>query len=415
MNTLYIKPFLFFVFLYLSISSCRAIDGDAIVIDVDVVNDIKWDYFHYKSENDSLRAYERGKIFSEELINYINDFKKEGDLMVHVSTFCIIRDTIYLTYYANRITTNEEPSQQLARFVICPLNDPDNKMYYDLQGAANSGLSNDKTVYDGKLVTSLYDTILLKKDDNVLYLMWTAALDGVYTRLYQPYYITIGQFGDIGYNHFRVKDYVGIMDVNCIEEGLNLYGIKHKPLEADIGIMQKISTRIENGHIMYYTGCYANTFNCIIKSQDLITWEYVSTPDFENKSQFENAVYVKGDRIFYLCRQEPTEGFVFLTYYDITKDRWHDNPLLIYDCQSRCDFIEYKNSLYAIHAPLNRNHLGIIKVDTNTINNSQEIQVAEIPGYYYPYMLEYNNKLYISFTNKRKAINLSTFTIREGE
>ena len=37
---------------------------------------------------------------------------------------------------------------------------------------------------------------------------------------------------------------------------------------SDIGIMQKLTTRTENGETWYYTGAYSGYFNCIIKSRD---------------------------------------------------------------------------------------------------------------------------------------------------
>ena len=45
------------------------------------------------------------------------------DLMVHVSTFAIIRGVIYMTYYANTGTEAEDPAYQEARFAFCPEND----------------------------------------------------------------------------------------------------------------------------------------------------------------------------------------------------------------------------------------------------------------------------------------------------
>ena len=364
----------------------------------------------FQSEADSINAYCAGKDFSSQIQETITDFIKEGDLMAHVSSFCIIDDIVYMTYYANRVSAGEEPKEHIARFVICPLNNPHSKTYYDLQGAVSSGLPEYATRYDGKKVTELYDTILLRKDDDNIFIMWTAALDGVYTRLYQVYNIPTKSLSPINYNYFSLGSAKKIMSTTEIEAVLNLNNVIHKPLSIDIGIMQKLTIRKENGITYYYTGCYANKFNCIIKSKDLITWEYVSTPSFNNESQFENATYVIGNIAYYFCRQEPTTGYGFLTSYDIIADKWAA-PILVNDAQSRSDFIEYQGSLYLIHAPIDRYHLGVIKVDTNNINLSKEMLVADVPNYFYPFSQVYKNDLYISFTQSRQHIYLSKVSL----
>jgi len=248
----------------------------------------------FDTPEDSLRAYILGKKFAQDLNNYLIDFKKNGDLMVHVSSFYLFNDYAYVTYYANRKQAGETPTQHIARFVRCNLNNCSEMEYYDIQGAIDSGLPSEKTIFDEHIVTEIYDTILMSIDGGEsLNIMWAASLDGVYTRLYQTYNTKTGVFGPISYNFFKVNNSEGIMNVQDMDILLSNNQIHHKPLSIDIGIMQKITGRLENGEMYYYTGCYANKFSCIIKSKDLITWEYVSSPDFECLSEFENAVYIK--------------------------------------------------------------------------------------------------------------------------
>ena len=364
-----------------------------------------------KETYDSLLNMPQSGELSNQLNNCITSFKKEGDLMVHVSSFCIIDDVLYMTYYANRISGEEIPSQQIVRFVKCPIDDFNNKIYFDLQGAKDCGLSYNLTHFNGKTVNEIYDTVLMKRDDRTLYIMWSASLDGVYTRLFQQYDTETGLFGTISYNYFKVNDCVSLMDIPGIEYALSLNGIKHNPLEFDIGIMQRLSKRKENGTVYYYTGCYANTFNCIIKSRDLIVWEYVSHPTFPNKSQFENSVYVKDNKVYYFCRQEKSEDYAFITYYDLNTSKWRD-PLLVYDSQSRNDIWEYNNNLYAIHAPIDRNHLSVLLIDTVNLKMSKEIQTAKVYYLFYPFVQYYNNQLWVSLTNARHDIVLSKFSIK---
>ena len=159
----------------------------------------------------------------------------------------------------------------------------------------------------------------------------------------------------------------------------------------------------------YYTGTYAGAFNAIIKSKDLITWEYVSTPSFDNKSVFENAVYVVGDKVYYFVRQTDDEEYGFLATYDLNAGRW-ENPLLIKDAQSRSDFIFYKDNLYLIHAPKNRNGFGVVRVDLTNIAKSKAVMVADMNGScFYPYAKVIGNDVYFAYTVDRKHIRLSKF------
>ena len=364
---------------------------------------------------ENIESYVNGLQFRKELLNHVADLKKDGDLMVHVSTFCIINDVLYATYYVNTITTAEDASKHTARFVICPMNsikDASTYTFYDLcytkSVAENRGI--EEILINNKHITNLYDIVLLRKDDNTLYLAWTCALDGNYHRVYKTYNIKENSFSDININKFILFDTVVDFSTNDLLSVFDKYNVEHKDFSGDIGIMQKLSPRIEKGTIYYYTGMYIGTFNCIIKSKDLVTWEFVSMPSFENKSQWENAVYVKNNKVYYLCRQEPESAFAFLTFYDLTSGKWH-TPVYINDAQSRYDFIEYNNKLYAIHSPLDRNHLAIMEIDEENLVRSRDIQVAQVPDYFYPFMQIYNNELYVSFTQSRQHIYISKFMI----
>ena len=49
--------------------------------------------------------------------------------MAHVSTFIVIDDMVYMSYYANTKEPSEDPKNQTARFVYAPIDDIDNKFY----------------------------------------------------------------------------------------------------------------------------------------------------------------------------------------------------------------------------------------------------------------------------------------------
>lgn len=347
----------------------------------------------------------KGELFSQEIKeSFVSDFEHPNDKMVHVSTFLKIDGTIYMSYYANQKDPAEDPKNQTVRLVYVSENDPDNKTYLDLQTTGS--------VIGGKKVDMVYDTILMQKDSDTIYVMWTARVDENYYRFYCPFTLSTKTLGDIGVNRFKVNDTVNDFSVSGIKSALSANKIPIKNMYSDIGIMQKLSSRMEMGEKWYYTGTYSGDFNCIIKSSDLITWEYVSQPDFINKSKWENAVYVWKNKCFYFVRQHDSEKYGFLTCYNLDSNNW-EKPVLVEDCQSRSDFIVYNDELYLFHAPIDREHIGVIRIDTDNLKNSYCVIQADMHGScFYPFIQYYSGgELAMSYTVDRKHIRLAEFTL----
>lgn len=354
----------------------------------------------------SEEASLKGKEFSEEIKNnFIANFEnQEKDQMAHVSTFLYLDGYIYMTYYANTQGTAEDPNFQTARLAYCPMERTEEMTILDIQSAGD--------LCDGKDVIMVYDTILMKKDDETLFVLWTAKVAGNYYRLCRTFDVSSKQLGPVMVNRFQVGEITNDFSTTGIQNALAANGIGGKKMYSDIGIMQKITTRVENGKIFYYTGAYSGDFNCIIKSTDFITWEYVSQPDFINESMWENAVYVIGDKCFYFVRQQWECPYGFLTVYDLEKHTW-ETPVLVEDCQSRGDFIMYQNELYLFHAPTDREHIGILKIDQENIANTQVVLQAHMhESCFYPFV-QYNDKeeLCMSYTMDRKHIRLAGFSM----
>jgi len=150
----------------------------------------------------SDEALKKGEAFSNEIATrFISDFEKQGDKMAHVSTFKVIDGIIYMTYYANTKEPSEDPKNQTARFVYADINDLDNKVFIDLQTTGDK--VGDKTV------DMVYDSILMQKDEDTLFIMWTArTVEKNYYRFYCPFTISTKTMGDIGVNRFKVKNTV---------------------------------------------------------------------------------------------------------------------------------------------------------------------------------------------------------------
>lgn len=353
----------------------------------------------------SEEVLKKGAAFALEIEEkFASDFERPEDKMAHVSTFAVIGDKVYMTYYANTKEPSEDPRNQTARLVYAPLSDLSKKTFLDLQTTGDTVL--------GRAVDMVYDTILMQKDENTIYVMWTARVEGNYYRFYCPFDLRTETLGETDVNRFKVGDVTNDFSVSGIQSALSANGLPIKKMYSDIGIMQKLSSRVENGVRYYYSGAYSGDFTCIIKSCDLVTWEYVAQPDFINDSKWENATYVVGDRCYYFVRQQNESKYGFLTAYDLVNGAW-DTPVLVEDCQSRSDFIEYHGDLYLFHAPIDREHIGLIKIDKDDLSRSEVVFQAKMhSSCFYPFIQYYvGGELAMSYTVARKHIRLARFEL----
>lgn len=362
-------------------------------------------------------ALVRGEVFADAVDRgFFADFEKTAadfassevpvpDQMVHVSTFRVIGDKVYMTYYANTQAAQEDPNHQTARLCICPVEDPSQKTFIDLQTVGDD--------CGGKTVEMVYDTIFAQKDDDTLMLLWTAKVGGMYYRLYRTYTISTGCLGKVGVNRFRVGNVENDFSTEGIRRALAENDEPCKRMFSDIGIMQKFTCREEDGEKWYYTGTYSGDYNAIIKSRDFITWTYVAAPDFPNLSKWENATYVIGDICYYFVRQHDETPWGFLTTYDLTKRKW-SAPVLVSDCQSRADFVEYEGQLYLFHAPIDREHIGVLRINKEHLEKSTPVLCAHIhSSCFYPFVWYFGDELAMSYTVDRKHIRLSRFSFGE--
>ncbi|MBR6790821.1 MAG: hypothetical protein IKM31_08165 [Oscillospiraceae bacterium] len=351
-------------------------------------------------------ALEKGRRFADEIeARFVSDFEKPGDKMAHVSTFHVQDGMVYMTYYANTKEPSEDPKNQTARLVYAPLDNMENKTFLDLQTTGDT--------VDGRIVDMVYDTILMPKDEDTLFIMWTARVEENYYRFWCPFTISSKSLGEVNVHRFKAGNVTNDFSASGIRAALSANGIPCKKMYSDIGIMQKLSSRIEDGETWYYSGTYSGDFTCIIRSRDLITWEYVSQPDFINDSKWENATYVLGDKIFYFVRQQNENPCGFLTAYDLTSGKW-DPPVEIEDCQSRGDFIFYEGALYLFHAPIDREHIGIVKIAPDDLTRSTVVLQAKMhSSCFYPFVQYYRDgELAVSYTVARKHIRLAEFSLK---
>lgn len=348
----------------------------------------------------------KGDAFAREIEErFVSDFENsDTDKMAHVSTFIVLNGVIYMTYYANTGEHVETPDRQTARLVYCSVDNPSDKTFLDIQAAGDT--------LEGMTVTKVYDTILMPQGVSSLFIMWTAEVGGNYYRFYRPFDTVTKTLGEIDVNRFKVNETVNDFSTSGIQNALAANGLGYKTMYSDIGIMQKPTSRVENGETYFYTGAYSGDFTCVIKSRDLVTWEYVSAPDFPNMSKWENATYVLGDKCYYFVRQQNECANGFLTVLDLNTGKW-ETPVLIDDCQSRSDFIFYCGKLYLFHAPIDREHIGIVEINTDDISKSRVVLQAKMhTSCFYPFIRYFDNgELAMSYTVNREHIRLARFTL----
>ena len=108
-------------------------------------------------------------------------------------------------------------------------------------------------------------------------------------------------------------------------------------------------------------------------------------------------------------RQQETTAYGFLTVYHIDTDTW-EAPVLVDDCQSRSDFILYRGELYLFHAPIDREHIGVLHINTERIGDSRPVLLAHMKSScFYPFVQYFGNKLAMSYTVDRKHIRMARF------
>lgn len=352
----------------------------------------------------TILAFANGQKMATDLNSPLTDFKKDGDKMVHVSTFYIIDDVVYMTYYANETEAKEDPYHHTARLVISPLNNLSDKKFIDVAQIGDQ--------FRGQPISAIYDVVIMKEqgEKSAFIVSYTAKIGDQYYLLYKTYDIQKAQLSNAEVMSFKAGALKADFTTENLHQLLAQNGIDYLNHNYDISIMQKLSTRVENGTTYYYIGFGLHEdFNFIAKSSDLVNWVYVSAPTWKYKGQYEPAVYVLNDKVYYCCRQYGSPYAVLATY-NIPGDSWSD-PVLVPDTGSRSDFIFKDGNLYLIHAPLDRNHISFMKIAEDYIEKSYEIQSAVVNDCFYPFVNLNNNDVYMSVTQSRQHIWLARINI----
>lgn len=356
-------------------------------------------------------AYINGLKLGKELTNYLLSIKMDIDLEIHVGSFVIIDNTLYAACITNHRESQEDPLTGTCTFRICPMSNP--------SSIRNLYLMDIGDTFDGKTVTGCTDTVVYKKpdDNDTLYLCFSVRLDSNHWYvLGRTYTISTDTLSDAYYCNFQVGNTNVLFGNHEIEQLLSDKDIPHSniisdPTYNDFCLLQGNSFRIEDNITNSYIGlsCSAG-WDCIMKTSDYVHFSYVSQPDFPKDSQWETQVWVDGNDVFYYARQRAELRYGILSKYSIINNSW-DKPVFIYDCQSRPCFFKKNNTLYLMFAPLDRNHLSILKINKTNINKSVIVSDAYVDDYFYPYVDSYNGTMYCMFTKSRQDMRLSVINV----
>ncbi|MCT3099314.1 phage baseplate upper protein [Lactococcus lactis] len=352
-----------------------------------------------------MSDYNNGKKFAEELNNPLFNFTMDGDIMSHCSSFRIVNEVVYASYYINKIRHFEDPTQQTAVLRI--------------KNVDGSGKIKNVTICDigdtaiGGTVGAIYDTVVLTELGDIR-VVFTAKINGQYYLLYKIYDPNTDTLTEAKKCEFTVGNNTQEFSISGMKTALKDNNVYFPYFDSDISFMQKLSPRTENGETWYYLGLGVLQFCFIAKTKDLVNYHYVSQPTFKNNNMYEPTVYCKGDEVFWLCRQAILANYPYahLSKYNLVTGKW-DTPVLLPDCQSRSDMFEYKNVLYAIHAPFDRNHLAVTQINTENLSMSFPVQTAYINNLFYPFVQSVDDKLFMTVTQGRNLIQFYQFTIHE--
>ena len=353
-------------------------------------------------EEDVIVSFVNGIKFGEQLKNHIVDFAKPSDSLVHVPSFVIADDIVYCVFSASESTAVEDATKYTSRLQYCDLKSPDEITYVNLCSVGDT--------FNGETVTAVCDSAIFQKDHRTL-CIWHTLKTEEYQMVYYTFDTVTKELSERQLCTFGYGDFKENFSISGMETVLDSIGVEHKFLNTDICLMQKITPHETESGTYYYTGLGLLNFCSVIRTKDFINWEYVSKPPFSHNEFWEPICYVKNDILYYYCRQDHrVDRCGFLCTYNLKKNKW-GSPVKISDCQSRADFFEYDDVLYLLHAPKDRDHLCIKRIDEKYIYHTNSVQCAKVPDYFYPFVQVYNEKIYVSFTNSRKHIYLSQFTL----
>ena len=131
-----------------------------------------------------------------------------------------------------------------------------------------------------------------------------------------------------------------------------------------------------------------------------------------------------GGKEYLYCKHDGSldDGFEMVTHpmtldFHMPKMPWEQilDRAIRMKYQSRSDFILYNGELYMFHAPINREHIGILHIDrTNLASSSIVLQAHMQSSCFYPFVQYFDESgLAMSCTVARQHIRLGRFSMEK--
>jgi len=196
--------------------------------------------------------------------------------------------------------------------------------------------------------------------------------------------------------------------------------------ESAFNNMQANAQIAYDGEQHYYIGLcwgYGTGKSIIVKTDDLVNWEFETDVDFGITPVFELALHYKSGYLYAAQRpmlnpndttgnltEAPVVGI--LCKYDISNKEFIDK-ILVPNCGSRPDFFEYDGTIYLLTNPHSRSFVYIVSIATGNLLNSQIVAESR-GGWNYPDVYVSGQDIYFITSGNDIALGKMTLDNIDG-
>lgn len=144
-------------------------------------------------------------------------------------------------------------------------------------------------------------------------------------------------------------------DYDFSDESINLIYQDHNVEPRAKGLIELVSEWNEYNGEYYATGLTIENANhgLVVKTRDFCTMEFVDIVPFNDMGTAEIASHIYNGKLYVACRQDYGIPYLYLGSLDLTSMEWKHHHKIA-DGNVRPWFFEYKNQLYLINTPQER-------------------------------------------------------------
>lgn len=319
--------------------------------------------------------------------------------------------TFWISYYCDETQSFENPSQTTIYPVLCKFNIKNNKDSL-LRWPIVKANSIFKDIKIGNRAP--YDPNLRINETNIQ-VYFQAFISGKTSIAYRLFDKNKLQFNDelqISKLRYNIAGEEKIYNLNDdgVAQCLKDFGYQNQ------GITHLIITRfIEHKGYTYValTSFYGSSRGIIIKSLDGIVWDMVTIQPndiLDNESQIE----IVDDVIYYIARSAYNKCYI--GKYEMNKNQWSDLKEIPNSIGARPEIFFYNDHLYIIYSiynPVNfgwgvitRNSAIVSEVNLSILDLTAKVTIQNEYGFHYFSVNQTDNKLYMTYSEDRRKLNL---------